>query len=148
MATTNDFNKSAEQSVQNRISPYDLNQNETEQVWQLVDERNNKIDAERNDFKENWQERFNNELDNLKGQQNPQLQHNLGNRTLPTDMQIRQQAQRNVQQSHLQTIQNIGRDTDNKIDAILDNARQDGRSPQQTQEQNQDWTLTQEFNRQ
>ncbi|MBI1227817.1 MAG: hypothetical protein GC192_21460, partial [Bacteroidetes bacterium] len=124
MATTDQFNRTAEQSVQNRITPYKLNENEKMEVWQLVDKRNKDVQEERKDFRENWQERFDTELDRLGGEQRPQPQLNHpGDRQMMTDMQMRQQAQRNIQQDHLNTTRNIERTADKNIDMVLDNAR-------------------------
>jgi len=144
MATKDHFNKAAEQYIQNRISPYNLTTNEKEQVWQLAQDREKSIQAERDDYRGNWQDRFKNEIDRLKGQQKPELQYNHpGNRQLPTDMQIRRMAQDNVQRNHLGAIRDIERTTDQRIGAILDHARKEGRGPQQreqnhTQENNRD----------
>lgn len=142
---SNNFNRNAERDVQNRISPYNLTASEKAQVWQIVEERNNNIETERTDFKENWKERFDIEVNRLRAKQKPQLQYNMGNRQLPTQAQLRNQAQRNIQTNHLNKLRGYEHDADNQIHAILDKARDEGRGSE-LQQKNK--SLNQDISRQ
>lgn len=144
--TTNNFNRNAEKDVQNRMSPYDLTNDEKEKIWQIVDDRNKNIDAERQDYRDNWKDRFDKEVDRLRGQQQPQPQLNMGDRQLPNQAQLNRMARQNVQRDHLGKIRGYEHNADNKINQVLDNAREQGRGPQ-TQDQQQEKSLTQDFNR-
>lgn len=144
---SNNFNRNAEQDVQNRISPYDLTKDEKEKVWQIVDERNNNMDAERKDYRDNWKDRVDTEKDKIRGQQQPQPQLTMGDRKLPTQEQVNRLAIQNVQREHLGKIRGYEHSADKQINQVLDNAKEQGRGPQ-SQEQQQNRTLTQEFNHQ
>lgn len=144
---TNNFNINAEQDVQNRISPYDLTKDEKEKVWQIVDERNKNIDAERQDYRDNWNDRVDKEKDKIRGQQQPQAQLTMGDRQLPTQDQVTRMARQNVQREHLGKIRGYEHSADKQINQVLDSAKEQGRGPK-NKEQQQDRTLTQEFNHQ
>jgi len=140
------YNKTSEQNLQNRINPYNLNNKEKEQVWQITQKKEKAIQFEKDDYKNNWEKRFKSELDRLKKPQKPELKHDYklqknkqntlkntfdlgGTKPRMTDIETRQTAWNNVKNNHLKKRQDIKRAANKDIDKILDNARQEGRGP-------------------
>lgn len=144
---TNDFNIKSEQELQNRISPYNLNDNEKDQIWQIAAQRDKDLKAEDLDFNENYNDRVDNVLEQLKSDQKPKLEKDYtpqGAMTQRSDSDLTRDAHDKTKANFRANLQNIERDADKKINQILDKAREEGRGPQ-TLDQNR--TLTQEFNR-
>ncbi|MCP9237908.1 hypothetical protein [Lewinella sp. JB7] len=138
MALREDYNKSAEVRLQNRIKPYDLTKGEVDQVWKIAQDKDQSLQEEKQDYKENWVQRYVAEEDRLRGEQQPTPQNNLE----PNQDQIGTAARMNVMRNHLSKLADIQRGADQKINAVLDQARHDGRGPTRGQDQ----TLSQDFN--
>lgn len=132
---TQEYNKSAEKIIENRINSYNLNQDERTMVWDFVQNRDQIIEKEKRDYNDPsiWKERFDAEVNKIKEQQKPELKYNLGINNIPSDDQIKREAWNSVRIAHLKTIQNAARDTDKKIDQILENAIKEGRVKEQEQ---------------
>jgi hypothetical protein len=147
MAITEKFNTSAEKHLQNRVSAYNLNQNETANIWEISKERDQKIQQEKNDFNtpEIYDARFQQAYDDIRARENPQPQLNYARNPQNTDHQVRVMARNQVIQNRNAAISSHNQTCDKKIDAVFQNARADGRGPQNNQQQNQR-SLTNEFN--
>ncbi len=163
-----DFNSpdmQAEQSLQDRISGYDLNKDEISQIRSIVNDRDKAIEKETQDYENDWDERYENELNRLMEEAQPDYdspEHNynpperltntpepsMGGTNNTNNYRLYFQAQRNVHDNHINTLNDIKQDANNQIDSTLDQAKEDGRGPtlENQQEQNQEKSLTQEFN--
>ncbi len=137
--TSNKFNISSEQSIANRISMYDLSADEKSAIWQKVEQRNEDIAKENKDFKKEYLDRYNKEVENLKAGQSPFLRYNHPHDSQNlTGEQIRTLADRAVKKNHSNRISQLHNQTDQYIDSTLDKALDDNRGPK---------TLTSEFNK-
>lgn len=128
-STTNNFNISAEKDVQNRIQGYDLNKEETSQIWQSVSQRSEALDAQKEHFEKDYNKLFKTEYDKLRGDQEPAPRLEPEN-SRATDAQLRSEAHYNVQEQYLQNRKGIYKEANRKIDKILEQARNDGRGRQ------------------
>lgn len=136
------FNISSEKKLQNQLNKYDLTPEEKTQVWQAVQQQEADIKAERQDYKENWNQRFEEEYDRLAAEQNPQV--NLDYTPTPgvnnqqNHQQLLRRADANVRGNHEQAVKNIKVSANAKVNNVLDNARAEGRrkEPEPTQDFN------------
>lgn len=144
---TNDFNISNEIDVQNKYANYELTSEEKQNIWKTIQERDDLIKEEQKDYKENYMDRVDAEYEQLRGQQQPRPQMHYvpqGQSVQPNNQQLYNQASQNVQAQHRGKIQDYQNQANQKIDTVLDKAREEGRYNDPDQNQNQ--TLTQEFN--
>lgn len=133
---SNDFNIKSEKDIENRIKGHDLSKDEKAQIWQAVQERDKDIEQEKTDVlnPEIFEQRKKIELDKLKAQQKLTPQLNMNNINMSTDLQLDNKAWNNVHINSTAKIRGLEQKAEQKIDAVLQNARNDGRG----QENNQD----------
>lgn len=121
---TSDFNKFAEKELDNRISPYNLNENEMREIWQIVGDKNATLEKHEKNFNSILKE----EYERLLSERGSHAELNLG-RATPTNATLELVADNLVRANYFKEEKNINRECDQKIDAILENAREDGRGP-------------------
>ena len=144
---TNQYNTIVQKEIQNRIAPYDLTQDENTDVWKAIQERDDLIEKEKADLKENKQERIKQEAEKIRANQNPIPQLNMRNNNLPTSQQVLNVAKQVVRANSRQLIRQYQEQADKRIGDILSNAKDQGRGPNNGQSQQNDRSLTQDFNR-
>lgn len=137
---SNDFNTKSEKDIENKIKGYDLSKDEKTQVWQTVQERDKDIEQEKTDVlnPEIFEKRKKVELDKLKAQQKLTPQLNRSNINMSTELQLDNKAWNNVHINSTAKIRGLEQKADQKIDAILQNARDDGRGQENHQDRQQD----------
>jgi hypothetical protein len=152
---TNDFNiksieaqKKIEQEIKNRTGSYNLNEQEQSNVKEIILNRENDLNAEKRDFKQNYNERVKETFRELKEKQAPELNMDLtpeGARTQLNDTELSRKAHIQTKAKFKAKMQKIEENANNKINHVLDKAKQQGRGAQ-IQDQQQNKSLTQEFN--
>lgn len=130
MSTQDQFNISAEKSIANRISSYDLTSEEKAEIWKQVQQRDLAIDNENKSFRENYAERFNSEAQEIRANQAPEnnFDHPSDRRNM-TEEQIRILADRQVKSKHFAITNTLHHKLENYIDSVLDKAMDEGRGP-------------------
>lgn len=122
-AISDNYNKSAEQILANRLNAYQLNTEEKEQVWQIVGERDNQIKEEKAYFKENFEELKSKEHEKLRGEEQPKPQYTMEPKKENYN-NLASVAQANVQNNHYNTLSSIEKNADKQINSILKQSKE------------------------
>lgn len=112
-----------------------------------MQEKDQNIMAEKENYQKNWDQRFNTELDRLKGTQKPDFQYNMWGGLQPNDIQLRRQAQSNVLNNHHNRLTAFEKQAEGQINAVLQQAWNDNRGPQKDQIKEQDHNRDQDGDR-
>lgn len=129
------FNISAEKELQNRIKGYDLTENEAEQIWISIPERDNQIAENDQYFEENWEQLQSEEYNRLLTEERPNPQLNMTRAGHNQRAALLQQAYNNVESKMVGKQAEINQNWDNKIDNILNQAQEQGRGPKSEMQQ-------------
>lgn len=137
---SNDFNKKSEKDIENKIKGYDLSKDEKSQIWQAVQERDKNIEQEKSDVlnPDIFDQRHKAEIKKLKEKEQLNLNLNMGNRNMPTDLQRSNMAWNNVHINSTAKIKELKQKAEQKINAVLQNARNNGRGQETHQDRQQD----------
>jgi hypothetical protein len=142
---SNNYNKSAELNLENRMKAYNLTKDEKGQVWKIAGERDTQLKEAKDYFNDNFEELKSKEYKNLKGKEQPKPQYNMGNSKKDYN-NLASKAQANVQKNYHNIQNEIAKNADKQISAILKNSKE--RDKQQDPNLQQDFQQAHDHDRQ
>lgn len=135
---SNNFNTQTSQfakELNNKIGSYDLSKDERSKIQELVSERRDKLVELKQDL--------NSQLDKNQDRPAPQLNPpNMGRASGQSKLNNLE----TIHKDYSNNVKDVEKNFDKNLDKILDKARDEGRGPQ-SQDLQQNRSLTQEFNR-
>ncbi|MCH2217292.1 MAG: hypothetical protein MK076_04295 [Flavobacteriales bacterium] len=133
-----DFTISTEKMIENRIRPYNLNDNQKASVWKIVKERDQLLQQTKENQHQNFDKDFKKEYERLRGNQKPALEYSMNSR-LDSNASLRLIADNNLRRNYSYQLDQIRKEAEKRIDAVLQQA--------QNKNQGAEHHLTNQFNR-
>ncbi len=130
--TSEKFNTYSEKHLQNRISAYKLKENEIEQIWDTIKERDETLKATKEEHKKF--RAANVQKEEIKLIKEYEAKLDLGQKAPAHNFKnFKITANHNVDRQEWEAQKHVKNKANQKIDQVLSNAREQGRGPENSQ---------------